>query len=65
MKNNIKHYREKKGWSQKELADKSGISRATINGLESGQLDKSNTVTVQKISRALGESVTNVFNLDK
>ena len=36
MQNRLKHYREAAGWSQGELARRLGVSRQTINAVESG-----------------------------
>ena len=33
---NLKKYRQMKGWSQKELAEKSGVSERTIGYIENG-----------------------------
>jgi transcriptional regulator with XRE-family HTH domain len=34
---NIKQYRLEKGWSQEELADKSGLHRTYVGGIERGE----------------------------
>ena len=34
MKNRVKEFREKLGLTQEELAEMSGVSRATISGFE-------------------------------
>lgn len=33
---NVKHYREKQGWSQTELASIAGLDRKTVNRIENG-----------------------------
>ncbi|MAK99930.1 MAG: transcriptional regulator [Citromicrobium sp.] len=41
MKNRVKHYREDAGWSQGELARRLGVSRQTINAVETDKYDPS------------------------
>lgn len=41
MENRLKHYREAKGWSQGELARRLGVSRQTINAVETDKYDPS------------------------
>ena len=53
MKFNIKAKREAKGISQEELAEKAGISRATLSNLEHNEEPVTNTATLSKIADAL------------
>ncbi len=64
MGNKIAEARKKKSISQEELAKKSGISRATISGLESGRITITTTDTLKKIADALGEKVGDIFFTD-
>ena len=41
MENRLKQYREAKGWSQGELARRLGVSRQTINAVETDKYDPS------------------------
>lgn len=41
VENHLKHYREAKGWSQGELARRLGVSRQTINAVETDKYDPS------------------------
>ena len=41
MKNRVKQYREDAGWSQGELARRLGVSRQTINAVETDKYDPS------------------------
>jgi putative transcriptional regulator len=41
MENRVKHYREAQGWSQGELARRIGVSRQTINAVETDKYDPS------------------------
>ena len=61
MENRLKQFREEKGWTQDELAQRSGVSRVTICLLENGKMKTSKTDTLTKIADALGAKVTSVF----
>jgi len=53
LADNLKRYRNEKGLSQEQLAQKSGITYSTLAKLESG-VNKNPTVkTLQQIARAL------------
>ena len=41
MENRLKHHREVHGWSQGELARRLGVSRQTINAVETDKYDPS------------------------
>ena len=41
MNNRVKHFRETAGWSQGELARRLGVSRQTINAVETDKYDPS------------------------
>ena len=41
MENRLKHFREERGWSQGELARRLGVSRQTINCVETDKYDPS------------------------
>ena len=41
MENRLKHHREGRGWSQGELARRLGVSRQTINAVETDKYDPS------------------------
>lgn len=64
MKNKVKEIREKKGMSQEELKEKSGVSRTIISGLEMGKKEVITNVTMERIAKALEEKVTVVFFQD-
>ena len=57
----IKEYRLKKTMSQAELAEKSGVSRTIISGLESGSITTTTTETLLKIAKALDTKVADIF----
>lgn len=61
MELRIKDFREEMHLTQKELAQKSGVSRATISGLENGTIAVTTTDTLIKIADALGKRVSDIF----
>ena len=64
MKNNIRVERAIKNITQAELAELIGVSRQTINTIESNRYVPS-TVLALKIARVFGKSVEEVFMLDE
>lgn len=63
MKNLIKVERAKKNWTQAMLAEKTGVSRQTINSIETGKFIPS-TLLALKIAKAFEISVESVFQLE-
>ena len=61
MRNKIKEIRHLKKMSQEELANKAGISRATLSNLENNIEKATSTKTLIKIAAALGVSVDQIF----
>ncbi len=61
MKNKLREFREMKGISQEELAEKSGISRTTISELETDKKEVTTNVTLEKIAKALDLKVSDIF----
>lgn len=53
--------RESAGMTQEELARISGISRATISGLESGRVTVTKTDTLVALADALKKPVADIF----
>lgn len=41
MKSRLRELREARGWSQADLADKLGVSRQTVNAIETERYDPS------------------------
>lgn len=41
MENRVKYWREQAGWSQGELARRLGVSRQTVNAIETNKYDPS------------------------
>lgn len=61
MKFAVKEIREKKGITQEQLAEKSGVSRATISKLELNTTDVCNTTTLTRLSEVLNVPVSSLF----
>jgi len=64
MKNTIKVERAKKNWTQEDLADKIGVSRQSINSIETGKFIPS-TVLALKMARVFATTVELIFQLEK
>lgn len=62
LKNTIKVERAKKNITQAELAIRVGVSRKTINTIETGRFVPT-TVTAIRIARALEVGVEDIFTL--
>ena len=64
MKNTIKVERAKKNWTQEDLAGKIGISRQSVNSIETGKFIPS-TVLALKMAKVFGTTVEAIFELEK
>ena len=64
MKNTIRVARAERQMIQQELADTIGVSRQTINAIESGKFIPS-TVLALKIARTFEKSVEEIFFLEE
>lgn len=64
MKNSIRVYRAERRMTQQQLADAVGVSRQTVNAIESGRFIPS-TVLALKVARLFGKPVEEVFLLDE
>jgi putative transcriptional regulator len=63
MKNNIRVERAIKNITQGDLAEQTGVSRQTINAIESNKYVPS-TVLALKIARVFGKPLEDIFTLD-
>lgn len=61
LKNRVKEEREIQGMSQEQLSNKAEVSRTIISELENGKTDVITNVTLEKIAKALGKKVTDIF----
>jgi putative transcriptional regulator len=64
MKNNIRIERAILNITQQQLAEQIGVSRQTINAMESNKYVPS-TVLALKIARLFGKTVEEIFSLEE
>lgn len=60
MKNNLKALREGRGWTQGALADQLGVSRQTVNALETGRYDPALPLAF-RIARLFAQPIESIF----
>lgn len=63
MNNKIRIARAEVRMTQQQLAEAAGVSRQTINAIESGKFVPS-TVLALKMARIFGKPVEEIFSLD-
>ena len=61
--NRLKVLRAERDWSQADLADQLGVSRQTVNALETGRYDPSLPLAF-KIARVFGQPIESIFTED-
>jgi putative transcriptional regulator len=60
MKNLLKDLRAEREWSQADLAEKLGVSRQTVNAIETGKYDPSLPLAF-KIAKLFEKSIEEIF----
>jgi putative transcriptional regulator len=60
MKNKLRVLRATKEWSQSNLADKLGVSRQTVNAIETGKYDPSLPLAF-KVARVFKLTIEDIF----
>ncbi|MEM7688039.1 MAG: helix-turn-helix transcriptional regulator [Pseudomonadota bacterium] len=60
MENHLKRHREHHGWSQGELARRLGVSRQTINAVETDKYDPSLPLAL-RMAKLFGVNVPDLF----
>ncbi len=60
MNNRLKVLRAERGWSQADLAEALGVSRQTVNALETGRYDPSLPLAF-RIARVFGQPIESIF----
>jgi putative transcriptional regulator len=61
MKNTLKNLRTERDWSQADLAEKLGVSRQTVNAIETGKYDPSLPLAF-KIAKLFGKKIEEIFS---
>jgi putative transcriptional regulator len=61
VKNNLRVLRAERDWSQADLADALGVSRQTVNALETGKYDPSLPLAF-KIARLFDRLIEDIFD---
>ena len=52
MTQDVKAAREKRGWTQQELADRSGVNISTVSRIEAGIIVNPSNETVKRLEKA-------------
>lgn len=60
MLSRVRELRERKGWSQGDLAERLEVSRQTINAIETGKYDPSLPLAF-RIARLFGKPIESIF----
>ncbi len=63
MKNRLKVIRAERNWSQADLAERLGVSRQTINAIETEKYDPSLPLAF-KVARLVGLKIEDIFQPD-
>ncbi|HZB94512.1 MAG TPA: helix-turn-helix transcriptional regulator [Herpetosiphonaceae bacterium] len=63
MKNRLRVLRAEREWSQADLADRLGVSRQTVNAIETGKYDPSLPLAF-KIAALFGQHIEQIFSPD-
>lgn len=64
MNNRLRVLRAEREWSQGDLAERLGVSRQTVNAVETGKYDPSLPLAF-KIARVFEQSIEEVFQFDQ
>lgn len=60
MKNHLRVLRAERDWSQADLAERAGVSRQTINAIETGKYDPSLPLAFE-LARVFGQTIEEIF----
>ena len=61
MKNCLRLLRSQKNWSQADLAEKLGVSRQSVNAIETGKFDPSLPLAF-RLARLFTRSIEDIFS---
>src|SRR5690554_2452360 len=60
--NRVREERARRGWSQRELAERTGLSRSAVSAVETGQVEPS-TAAALALAGAFGVAVEDLFGV--
>ena len=63
MKSRLRDLRAQRDWSQADLAERLGVSRQTVNAIETGRYDPSLPLAF-RIAKLFGRRIEEVFEAD-
>ena len=63
MTNRLRELRAEKGWSQADLAERLGVSRQTVNAVETERYEPSLSLAF-KIARLFGKKIEAIFEAE-
>jgi len=63
MRNSLRVLRAERRWSQADLAERLGVSRQTVNAIETGRYDPSLPLAFS-ISRLFEQPIERIFSVD-
>jgi putative transcriptional regulator len=63
VRNHLRVLRAERGWSQAELAQRLGVSRQTVNAIETGKYDPSLPLAFA-LARTFGRRIEELFDDD-
>ena len=63
MRNRLRVLRAERNWSQAELAERLGVSRQTVNAVETGRYDPSLPLAF-RLARVFDMSIEEIFDFD-
>lgn len=63
LKNTLKVQRAMRDWTQADLAERAGVTRKSVNAIETGKMVPS-VLLALRLARALEVSVETLFSLD-
>lgn len=63
MKSRVRELRELRDWSQATLAERLGVSRQTVNAIETGKYDPSLPLAF-KLAAVFGQAIESIFQYE-
>ncbi len=63
MTNRLRELRAERGWSQQDLAEQLGVSRQSVNAIETGRYDPSLPLAF-RIADTFGLTIEEIFRRD-